>query len=385
MMENFIFANPTRIVFGQGQISELASLIPAGEKILITYGGGSIKANGVLDQVNAALKGRPVAEFGGIQPNPLYETLMEAVKAVKKQKITYLLAVGGGSVLDGTKFIAAAARFKGPEPWDILCQGAPVESALPVGAVLTLPATGSESNGFAVISRQSSVQKLPFFSELCFPKFAILDPAVTYSLPTKQVRNGIVDACAHVMEQYATFPADAPLQDRQAEAILLTLIEEGPKCLSGKKNYAARANLVWSATQALNGLIACGVPQDWATHMIGHELTALYGLDHAETLAVIMPPLLRSQAAKKRAKLAQFGRRVWGIAGADDVAVAEKAIRKMEKFYHSIGMPTKLADYGIDSGEASKKISERFAARDAKLGEHAKIDHKAVRKILAAC
>ncbi len=383
-MDNFTFFNPTRILFGKGQISQLEGLIPAGERVLITCGGGSIRSNGILNQVESALAGRTFSVFGGIQPNPLYETLMEAVKTVRKQKITFLLAVGGGSVADGTKFIAAAARFKGQDPWDILSKGAPVESALPLGVVLTLPATGSESNGFAVVSRQSCQEKLPFFTELCYPRFAILDPEATFSLPLKQVRNGIVDAFTHVMEQYATFPADAPLQDRQAESILVTLIEQGPTCLAGA-NYAARANLVWAATQALNGLIGCGVPQDWATHMIGHELTVFYGLDHAETLAIVMPSLLRSQLKRKKAKLAQFARRVWNLRGSDDLAIAEKAIRQMERFYHFIGMPTRLADYGIDPKEAAAKIGRRFADRGAKIGEQGRIDHKIIRKILLAC
>lgn len=384
-MENFSYCNPTRIVFGKGQIAQLSGLVPPGGRILMTYGGGSIRKNSVYDQVKTALANREVLEFGGIQPNPRYETLMEAVKVSRLNDVSFLLAVGGGSVLDGTKFIAAAVGFKGEDPWDLLAKGLPVESALPLGCVLTLPATGSESNGFAVISRQDTEEKLAFFSELCYPRFAILDPAVSFSLPAKQVRNGIVDAFTHVMEQYATYPASAALQDRQAEGILLTLIDEGPGCLSKPKDLKARANLVWSATQALNGLIGCGVPQDWATHMIGHELTAFYGLDHAETLAIVMPEVLRHQLPKKKAKLAQFARRVWRVNDRDDASAARKGIRKMEAFYHSLGMPTKLSDYGIDSREAARRVGARLASRGAQLGEHGKIGAAAVRKILAAC
>jgi NADP-dependent alcohol dehydrogenase len=238
-MDNFSFHNPTRIVFGKGQISQLANLISPEDRILITYGGGSIKSNGVYNQVKAALKGRKALEFGGIQPNPLYETLLEAVQIVKQEKVGFLLAVGGGSVLDGAKFIAAASQYKGGDPWEILAKAAPVNSALPVGSVLTLPATGSESNGFAVISRKSTREKLAFGCDLCYPKFAILDPSVTFSLPARQVRNGIVDAFTHVMEQYATYPAGAAVQDRQAEGILLTLIEEGPRCLEKPGGFGA--------------------------------------------------------------------------------------------------------------------------------------------------
>jgi NADP-dependent alcohol dehydrogenase len=384
-MENFVFRNPTRIVFGKGSIAQIKDLIGAKERVLVTYGGGSIKKNGVYEQVMAALAGRTVFEFGGIQPNPLYETLLEAVALVKQQKITYLLAVGGGSVLDGTKFIAAAAKYRGKEPWDILAKSAQVKAALPLGAVLTLPATGSESNGFAVISRKSTQEKRAFGSELGFPQFSVLDPEVTMSLPAKQVRNGIVDAFVHVMEQYATYPVNAAIQDRQAEAIFKTLIEEGPKTLKDTQNYDARANLVWSATQALNGWIGQGVPQDWSTHMIGHELTAFYGVDHAESLAVVMPVLFRHEMPRKQAKLAQYARRVWGVAETDDAKAAEMGLVKTVDFYHSLGMKTTLADYGISPQDAAKKVSERFASRASKIGEHQAIDAAATGQILLAC
>lgn len=380
-MNNFVYYNPTRIVFGKGTIAELGKLVPTNARVLMTYGGGSIKRNGVYDQVKAALAGRTLVEFGGIQPNPLYETLMEAVAVAKQERIDFLLPVGGGSVLDGTKFIAAAARFQGGDPWQILT-GASVTAALPIGAVLTLPATGSESNGFAVISRKSTQEKLAFGSEATYPQFAVLDPQTTFSLPAKQVRNGIVDAFAHVMEQYATYPVNAALQDRQAEAILLTLIEEGPRTLASMNDYDARANFMWAATQALNGLIGMGVPQDWSTHMIGHEVTAFYGLDHAETLAIVMPQVLRHQRERKAAKLRQFAQRVWNIGGGD---LVEAGVSRMEQFFHSIGMPTRLSDYGISAADAAKKISERFAARNVRHGEHGDLDAQAVKEILLKC
>lgn len=276
-MENFSFYNPVKILFGKGQIANIAQEIPANAKILITYGGGSIKSNGVYDQVKTALAGRNFLEFGGIEANPHLETLLKAVELIRSQGIDFLLAVGGGSVLDGTKFIAAAVPFEG-DPWDILAKQAPVKAALPIGTVLTLPATGSEMNTNSVVTKWETQEKLFFASPLVFPKFSVLDPETTFSLPPRQIGNGIVDAFTHVMEQYLTYPANAPLQDRWAESILQTLIEEGPKTLANPDDYASRANVVWSATLALNGLIGAGVPQDWTTHMIGHELTALHGL-----------------------------------------------------------------------------------------------------------
>lgn len=384
-MNNFVFHNPTRIVFGKGTIAQLGELIPPDQTVLMTYGGGSIKANGVHDQVAKALAGRRVLEFGGIEPNPVYETLMKAVQMVRSERVGFLLAVGGGSVLDGTKFIAAAARFEGADPWDLVCGKAATRTAMPLGSVLTLPATGSESNGYAVISRRSSQEKLAFGGEQTYPRFAILDPLTTLSLPIRQVRNGIVDAYAHVMEQYATYPVNAPLQDRQAESILLTLIEEGPRTLKEPGDYDTRANLVWCATQALNGVISVGVPQDWATHMIGHELTAFYGVDHAESLAIVMPSLLRHQQARKAAKLLQYARRVWGVTETDENAAIERGIARTVEFFESLGMPTKLSAYGVSPADAARKVSERLAGRNAKLGEHGDIGPAQVAEILQAC
>lgn len=282
-MYNFEYKNPVKILFGKGQITKLGNELQKNKKIMLTYGGGSIFNNGVYQQVKAAVKGMDIIEFGGIEPNPRYETLMKAVEIVRAEKIDYLLAVGGGSVLDGTKFIAAAVLFEGNDPWDILAKSDQtiVKNALPIGAVLTLPATGSEMNGNAVITRAETQEKLAFSSPAVMPQFSVLDPEVIFSLPEKQVANGIVDAFIHVIEQYLTFPVNSPIQDRFAESILLTLIDEGPKVLANRTDYDAAANFMWSATMALNGLIGIGVPQDWATHMIGHELTAYHGLINA--------------------------------------------------------------------------------------------------------
>lgn len=361
-MNNFLLHTPTRILFGQGQIAHLAAEIPADSKVLITFGGGSVKKNGVMDQVYSALEGFDVQEFGGIEPNPSFETLMQAVEVVKRENITFLLAVGGGSVLDGTKFIAAAA-FYPQDAWHILqTGGAEIQKALPIGSVLTLPATGSESNRSAVITRRSTHDKQAFRNNHVFPRFALLDPVYTYSLPPRQIANGVVDAFVHTIEQYLTYPVDARVQDRFAEGLLLTLVEEGPKALAEPENYAVRANVMWSATMALNGLIGAGVPQDWATHMLGHELTALHGLDHAQTLAIVLPSLMNIKRDTKREKLLQFAARIWGLhEGSDDHRI-DGAIAATRSFFEQMGVPTRFSDYQLDGSsipQLLKKLEEK--------------------------
>ncbi|MHB8974993.1 MAG: iron-containing alcohol dehydrogenase [Pirellulaceae bacterium] len=364
-MLNFTFQNPTEILFGKGMIAQIATRVPQAAPVLLVYGGGSIRRNGVYEQVLAALTNQQVIEFPGIEANPQYETCLRAVEVVKREQVGFLVAVGGGSVLDAAKFIAAAAVFEGADPWAILqTVGENVKGALPLGTVLTLSATGSECNGGSVISRRETQEKLFFLSPHVFPVFSVLDPATTFTLPSKQVRNGIVDAFVHVCEQYVTYPAAAPLQDRLAESVLQTLVEVGPVTLAEPQNYDARAAFMWSATLALNNLIGSGVPQDWASHMIGHELTAYYGLDHAETLAIAMFGVWRHRLAQKRTKLEQFGRRVW------NVSTAEEAIARTEAFFHALGMPTRLSDYQIAAADAAEKVRGRFAERQAAYGEH---------------
>jgi len=382
-MFNFSYQNPTRIVFGEGQISQLANLVPKGAKVLLTYGGGSIKHNGVYQQVRQALAGFEVVEFSGIEPNPSFETLLKAVELVKAENITYLLPVGGGSVVDGTKFIAAAALFQG-DPWDILAKKAPVTQAMPLGCVLTLPATGTESNGNSVVTRYSTQEKLSFASPLVYPQFAVLDPTVTFSLPPKQVANGVVDAFVHVMEQYMTYPVNAAVQDRFAEGLLLTLIEQGPLALKDPQNYDIRANVMWAATMALNGLIGQGVPQDWATHMIGHELTALYGLDHAQTLAIVLPALLQQQRVQKRAKLLQYGKRVFNLQHHDEERIIDETIAHTRAFFEQMGVPTRMADYGIKAEAVDALVAKLEQHRMFKLGEHGDITLEVSRQILTA-
>jgi NADP-dependent alcohol dehydrogenase len=383
-MLNFTYYNPVKIVFGKGMIKELPNLIPDGVKVMMLYGSGSIKQNGVYEQVLKAMSGRPLIEFGGIEPNPRYETCMMAVERIRKEKVEFLLAVGGGSVLDGTKFIASAYYYQGGDPWDFMVDAGKIPGeALPLGGVLTLPATGSEMNGFAVVSRNSTQEKLAFFSPQSYPIFSILDPATTYTLPLRQTANGVVDAFAHVLEQYMTFDVGAPLQDRQAEAILLTLVEEGPKVIKNPKSYSARSNIMWCATNGLNGLIGCGVPQDWTTHMIGHELTALYGADHAQTLALIFPGTMRHMRDRKRQKLLQYAKRVWGLADGEEDARIEAAIDKTEEFFRSLGVGTRLKDYNIPA-EAGKLVAERLAKRGRPIGERGDVKPGDVEAIIAS-
>ncbi len=356
-MQNFDFYNPTRIVFGEGTITRLDELVPAGARVLVLYGGGSAERNGTLAEVQAALGQRSVQRFGGIEPNPSYETLIKAVELVRRDQIDFLLAVGGGSVIDGTKFVAAAAGYEG-EPWEIMqTRGKHVARALPIGCVLTLPATGSEMNCFSVVTRKSLQAKFGFSSPHVFPRFSVLDPVKTYTLPPRQIANGAVDAFVHVMEQYLTYPVNAPVQDRYAEGLLQTLIEVGPQALATPEDYAVRANLMWAATQALNGLIGAGVPQDWATHMIGHELTALYGLDHAQTLAAVLPSLLNDRRAAKRAKLLQYAARVWNIHDGEEDARIDAAITRTRAFFESLGVKTRLSDYGIGADAIDRIIA----------------------------
>lgn len=380
-MYNFQYANPTRVCFGEGQIATLPELIPAGSRLLVLYGGGSIKQNGVYEQLTQALAGREWLEFPGIGANPQYDQLMEAVDLVKRERIDFLLAVGGGSVVDGTKFVAAAACFEGEDPWDILLDKAPIKAALPLGCVLTLAATGSESNPAAVVSRGEA--KLSFYNPLVLPRFAVLDPTTTYSLPVRQVGNGVVDAFVHILEQYLTFPVGGDVQDRLAEGLLQVLVDNGPRALTEPTNYQVRANLMWAASLALNGLIGRGVPQDWSTHAIGHQLTALHGLDHAQSLAVVLPSLLREQAAQKQEKLAQFAERVWHSRREDKALRIEEAIIRTEQFFQQMGVGTRLADYGLNESCIPAICSNLKRFGLTALGEQQDIDPDKVARILS--
>lgn len=382
-MLNFEFKNPTKILFGKGQIENLGKEIPKNAKVLMLYGGGSIKQNGIYEQVKNALNGYDVVEFGGIPANPEYEILMQALKVIKEENITYLLAVGGGSVIDGAKFLSAAALYEGESPWDILANAIKTEKGMPFGTVLTLPATGSEMNSGSVITRRETQEKLAMGGPGLFPIFSILDPQVVQSIPQRQLANGITDAFTHVLEQYMTYPTEAFLQDRFAESIMQTLIEIAPRVIKNPSDYEAASNFMWSCTMALNGLIQKGVPTDWAVHAIGHELTALFGIDHARTLAVIAPSHYRYNFEAKKEKLAQYGQRVWGITQGTTEEIAKAAIAKTEEFFHSLSIDTKLSDYTKDYEGTAKKISKRFTDRKwLGLGEHKTLAPADVEKIV---
>jgi alcohol dehydrogenase YqhD (iron-dependent ADH family) len=383
-MLNFELYNPTNLVFGKGQIEKLSTLVPQGAKILLAYGGGSIFKNGIHEQVINNLKGFEIVEFSGIEANPHFETLMKAVATVKEQNIDFILAVGGGSVIDGVKFISAASHFDG-NPIDILQKRLLIKDlskVIPFGTVLTLPATGSEMNSGAVVTIEATQEKLAFGGSALFPLFSICDPTVIASLPKRQLQNGVVDAYTHVLEQYLTYPHEGYLQDRIAEGILQTLIQVGPDVVENPKDYALASNFMWSCTMALNGLIQKGVPSDWATHMIGHELTALYGIDHARTLAVVGPNLYRVMFETKKGKLAQYGKRIFNLTGSDD-EIANEAINKTVEFFHTMGMDTKLSDYTKDYEKTADFIVKRFEEREWKaLGEKQNITLEKVKEIV---
>ncbi len=381
-MNNFTYFNPTKIHFGKGQIATLKQEIAPNSRILITYGGGSIKKNGVYDQVIDALKGFTVFEFGGIEPNPHYETLSKAIEVAKQENIDLILAVGGGSVIDGSKFIAAGACYDG-DYWDIITTGGDcLEKALPLGCVLTLPATGSEMNRNSVVTRAATQDKLSFGSDLVRPAFSILDPETTYSLPARQIANGAVDSFVHIMEQYMTYPVNAKVSDRFAESLLLNILEDGPVALEKPNDYEVRANLMWTATMALNGTLRNGVPTDWSTHGIGHELTALYGLDHAQTLAIVMPSLWRYKKEQKKGKLLQYANRVLNITSGSEDEQIEQAIQKTEAFFALMGNPTTLSAYGLDESAIPAVKQKLIEHGMLAIGEHKDITPDDVVEIL---
>lgn len=383
-MLNFDFYNPTHISFGQDCIAKLNAFVPADAKVMVLYGGQSAQRTGTLAEVQKALGERQVHLFAGVEANPTYEKLMEAVQIAREEKIDFLLAVGGGSVIDGAKFVAAAVPYT-DEPWNLLLSGgADIKEALPIGTVLTLAATGSEMNNGSVITRKSLQAKLPFHSNFVFPKFSMLDPSKSFTLPERQVANGVVDAFVHIMEQYLTYAVNAPVQDRFAEGLLQTLIEQGPLALSQPDDYEVRANLMWVATLALNGLIGSGVPQDWSTHLIGHELTALYGLDHAQTLAVILPAMMQERRTPKREKLLQYAERVWNLRDGDEKQRIDAAIAQTREFFESLGVKTRLKDYDLEQAAVEAVLKQLEEHGMQQLGEHQDIDLAISRRVLEA-
>lgn len=379
-MKNFIFQNPTKLVFGKGQIAGLNDLIPDDVNLMITYGGGSVTRNGIYDQVKAALAGRKFIEFWGIEPNPQVETLRRAIDLGKNENINYLLAVGGGSVLDGTKLIAAGIASD-EDAWDIVLRGF-AGKQIPFASVLTVPATGSEMNGGAVITRAGTKEKFAFGGD--YPQFSILDPEVTYSLSGHQVACGLADAYTHVLEQYLTTPGQSRLMDRWAESILLSVIEIAPKIKENQCDYDLMADYMLAATLALNDFIRMGISQDWATHMIGHELTALHSTTHGHSLAIVMPGTLRVLKEQKHGKLLQYGKRVFGITGGSEQERVDKAIEKTEEFYRSLGLTTRLSEEKIGA-ETIETIAKRFNDRGVAFGENRNVTGDVAREILLSC
>lgn len=383
-MNNFEFKNPTKIIFGKNTMAELANEIPENAKILMLYGGGSIKSNGVYDQVKNALSSYDMIEMGGIPPNPEYAVLIKALELIKSEKITFLLAVGGGSVIDGTKFLSAAANYEGDTPWNLVAKQLPITQGMPFGAVLTLPATGSEMNSGAVITRRETKEKLAINGPCLFPVFSILDPEVVKSIPKKQIANGLADAFTHVMEQYVTYPAEALLQDRFAESIMQTLIEVAPYIIKDPSDYKAASNFMWSCTMALNGLIQKGVPSDWSIHGIGHELTALYNIDHARTLAIITKSHYTYNLESKKEKLAQLAERLWDVKQGTVEEKAKAGIDGIEAFFHSLGIKTKLSEYTDEYEGTAEIIAKRFTERGWKgIGEHRNVTPEDVATIVS--
>lgn len=379
-MNNFIFQNPTRLIFGRGMIAELSKAIPAGRRLMVTFGGGSVKNNGVYAQVQKALEGREYIEFWGIEPNPAIETLRKAIAIGKEQKIDFLLAVGGGSVIDGTKLIAAGLNYDG-DAWELVRKGSYADT-IPLGTVLTLPATGSEMNSGAVISSRESKEKYPFYGN--HPVFSILDPETTFTLPPHQIACGLADTFVHVMEQYMTTTGQSRLMDRWAEGILSTLIEIAPQIRNNQHDYDLMADFMLSATMGLNGFIAMGVNQDWCTHMIGHELTALHGLTHGATLAIVFNGTLRTLRQQKKGKILQYGERVWGITQGSEDERIDQTIAQTEQFFRSIGLATRLSEENI-SEETIAEIERRFNKRNAAYGEAGNVTGKMARTILENC
>ena len=382
-MNNFEFKNPTKIIFGKDTIEKLENEIPENAKVLLLYGGGSVKQNGIYDQVKTALTKFDVIPFGGIPANPEYDILLKALKVIKDENITYLLAVGGGSVIDGTKFLSAAAVYEGDTPWDILSKNIKTEKGMSFGTVLTLPATGSEMNSGAVITKRETKEKLAMGGPGLFPEFSILDPQVIASIPERQLANGLADAFTHVLEQYMTYPNGAILQDRFSESVLQTIIDVAPKVLKDRTDYNAASNFMWSCTMALNGLIQKGVPTDWAVHAMGHELTALFGIDHARTLAIVAPSHYKFNFETKKEKLAQYGERVWNITEGSTDDKAHAAIEKTVAFFHDLGIDTKLSDYTQNYEGTAEEIAQRFTDRGwLGLGEHQTLSPDKVEKIV---
>lgn len=385
-MINFEVVNPTRIVFGKDQLGRLPELLKAEnvKRVLLAYGGGTIKKIGLLDRIKAQLDGFELIEFGGIEANPEFTTLMKGVQIARENDVDFILAVGGGSVIDGVKFMSGATKYSG-DPWEVLTrkEGCVFTAAVPFGTILTLPATGSEANSGAVISRSELKEKRTMGGPLFFPVFSFCDPTLIATLPKRQLANGLIDAYMHTLEQYLTYPTDNLLQEREAEGVLSTLLEVSD-VINKPEDYKLASNLMHCATHALNGNLRCGVPTDWTTHMIGHELTAFYGIDHARTLAIIAPRLYENRFEEKKEKLSQYGKRVLNLKGSTE-EVAREAIVKTEQFFNSLGVETKLSQHTDEYKSAADKVKAVFIDREwLAMGERQSITPNDVHAIVEA-
>lgn len=387
-LDQFIFQNPTRLIFGQGMVKAhlVSQLRPFGNRVLLVYGGGSIKRNGLYDEVTALLDeaGFNVSELAGVEPNPRLTTVHKGVDICKTENIDVLLAVGGGSVIDCTKAIAAGAKYDG-DAWDLVTKKAQVEAALPFGTILTLAATGSEMNSGSVITNWETHEKYGWGSPLTFPKFSILDPINTLTVPKDHTIYGIVDMMSHVFEQYFHQQENTPLQEHMCEAVLKIVIEAAPQLVKNLEDVTLRETILYSGTIALNGMLQMGVRGDWASHNIEHSVSAVYDIPHAGGLAIIFPQWMRYHKQLGERKLVNLAVRVWGVdpQGKTDQEVAEEGIQQLEKFWTSLGAPSRLADYNID--DTQLEVMADKAMVNGPFGNFNKLEKEDVLSILKAC
>jgi alcohol dehydrogenase len=354
-VQNFIFQNPTKLIFGKDQLVHLKTEIPRyGNKVLLVYGGGSIKRSGLYDKVLSLLNeiGAQVFELSGVEPNPRVSTARKGVEICKQEGVDLILAVGGGSVIDCTKLIAAGAKYDG-DPWDLVIKKASAKEALPFGTVLTLAATGSEMNSGSVITNWDTNEKYGWGSPLTFPKFSILDPVHTYTVPRDQTIYGMVDMMSHVIEHYFHLEDNTDLQDRMCEGLLLTVMETAPKLLADLENYDHRATILYCGTMALNGMLNMGYRGDWATHNLEHAVSAIYDIPHGGGLAILFPHWLEHNLHVKPERFKKFAVRVFGVnpEGKTAEEAGLEGIRKLREFWNSIEAPSRLADYDIDDSK----------------------------------
>ncbi|WP_226682344.1 iron-containing alcohol dehydrogenase [Sutcliffiella horikoshii] len=385
-MDNFTFYNPTKLIFGKGQLETLPQEIGAyGKNVLLVYGGGSIKRSGLYDDVINTLNkaGAKVTELAGVEPNPRLSTVRKGVELCKENQIDFLLAVGGGSVIDCTKAIAAGAKYDG-DVWDIVLKKQIATEALPFGTVLTLAATGSEMNAGSVITNWETNEKYGWGSPVTFPKFSILDPVNTFTVPKDHTVYGIVDMMSHVLEQYFHQTTNTPLQDRMCEAVLTTVMETAPKLLDNLESYEHRETILYNGTIALNGMLQMGYRGDWATHGIEHAVSAIYDIPHAGGLAILFPNWMEHVMDANLGRFKQLAVRVFGVqdSGSTDQEIALEGIRRLREFWSSLGAPTRLADYDIDDKNINK-MAEHVMSQGT-VGNFKSLSHDDVTSILKA-